>query len=56
MSVGNSPFGTLFEQVNAAAYTAHPYGWPGLSRAGPGRFAPGREEPLRQVLGRPAPL
>jgi len=28
MSVDNSPFGTLFEQVNAAAFTAHPYGWP----------------------------
>lgn len=28
MAVDNSPFGTLFEQLNAAAYTAHPYGWP----------------------------
>lgn len=28
MAVDNSPFGTLFEQVNAAAFTAHPYGWP----------------------------
>lgn len=28
MSVDNSPFGTLYEQLNAAAYTAHPYGWP----------------------------
>ena len=24
----NSPFGLLFEQLNAAAFTAHPYGWP----------------------------
>jgi len=24
----NSPFGLLIEQLNAAAYTAHPYGWP----------------------------
>jgi zinc protease len=24
----NSNFGLLFEQLNAAAYTAHPYGWP----------------------------
>ncbi|MFQ5862538.1 MAG: M16 family metallopeptidase [Candidatus Brocadiales bacterium] len=23
-----SPFGLLFEQLNAAAFTAHPYGWP----------------------------
>lgn len=28
MSVDNSPFGVLYEQVNATAYTAHPYGWP----------------------------
>ena len=28
MAVDNSPFGTLYEQVSAAAYTAHPYGWP----------------------------
>jgi zinc protease len=28
MSVDNNPFGALFEQVNAAAFTAHPYGWP----------------------------
>ncbi len=28
MGVDNSPFGTLYEQVNAAAYSAHPYGWP----------------------------
>ncbi|MGH9630575.1 MAG: M16 family metallopeptidase [Bryobacteraceae bacterium] len=27
-SVENSNFGLLYEQVNAAAYTAHPYGWP----------------------------
>lgn len=27
-SVDNSPFGVLYEQLNAAAYTAHPYGWP----------------------------
>ena len=24
----NSNFGLLYEQMNAAAYTAHPYGWP----------------------------
>ncbi len=24
----NSPFGLLIEQLNAASYTAHPYGWP----------------------------
>jgi len=24
----NSNFGALYEQVNAAAFTAHPYGWP----------------------------
>ena len=24
----NSPFGLLIEQLNAATYTAHPYGWP----------------------------
>lgn len=24
----NSPYGKLFEQFNAAAFTAHPYGWP----------------------------
>lgn len=28
MAVDNNPFGTLYEQVNAVAYTAHPYGWP----------------------------
>lgn len=28
MSVDNNPFGTLYEQLNAAAYTAHPYQWP----------------------------
>ncbi len=27
-SVDNSNFGVLHEQLNAAAYTAHPYGWP----------------------------
>jgi len=27
-SVDNSNFGILFEQLNAAAWTAHPYGWP----------------------------
>ena len=27
-SVDNNPFGVLYEQVNAAAFTAHPYGWP----------------------------
>lgn len=26
----NSPYGHLFEQLNAAAYIAHPYGWPVL--------------------------
>jgi zinc protease len=26
----NSPYGHLFEQLSAAAYTAHPYGWPVL--------------------------
>ncbi len=28
MSVDNSNFGTLYEQLSAAAFTAHPYGWP----------------------------
>ncbi len=28
LSVDNSNRGTLSEQLNAAAYTAHPYGWP----------------------------
>ncbi|MCP5115758.1 MAG: insulinase family protein, partial [bacterium] len=28
MAVDNSNSGTLEEQMNAAAYTAHPYGWP----------------------------
>jgi zinc protease len=28
MAVDNNPFGTLYEQVSAVAYTAHPYGWP----------------------------
>jgi zinc protease len=28
VSVENSNFGLLFEQLNAAAYTAHAYGWP----------------------------
>lgn len=28
MAVDNNPFGTLYEQLNAAAYTAHPYQWP----------------------------
>jgi zinc protease len=28
LSVENSNFGALEEQLNAAAYTAHPYGWP----------------------------
>lgn len=27
-SVDNSPFGVLYEQLNAAAYIAHPYHWP----------------------------
>ncbi len=27
-SVDNSNFGLLYEQLNAAAYTAHPYAWP----------------------------
>ncbi|HUS06781.1 MAG TPA: pitrilysin family protein [Bryobacteraceae bacterium] len=27
-SVDNSNFGLLYEQLNAAAFTAHPYGWP----------------------------
>jgi len=27
-SVDNSPMGVLFEQLNAAAYIAHPYQWP----------------------------
>jgi zinc protease len=27
-SVDNSPFGVLFEQLNATAYVAHPYQWP----------------------------
>jgi zinc protease len=26
----NSPYGRLFEELSAAAYTAHPYGWPVL--------------------------
>ena len=33
MSVDNNPFGALYEQVNAAAFTAHPYGWPVLGWA-----------------------
>lgn len=28
MRTDNSNFGLLYEQLNAAAYTAHPYGWP----------------------------
>jgi len=28
LRVDNSPFGTLYEQTNAVAYTAHPYQWP----------------------------
>lgn len=32
-SVDNNPFGMLYEQVGAAAYTAHPYGWPVLGWA-----------------------
>ena len=28
LGVDNSNLGTLWEQLNAAAYTAHPYGWP----------------------------
>jgi len=28
LSVENNPAGALAEQLNAAAYTAHPYGWP----------------------------
>ena len=28
MAVDNSNSGTLREQLNAAAFTAHPYGWP----------------------------
>ena len=28
LSVDNSNFGALYEQLNAAAYTAHPYHWP----------------------------
>lgn len=28
MSVDNSNFGSLMEQLSAAAFTAHPYGWP----------------------------
>lgn len=28
MRVDNSPFGVLFEQLGATAFTAHPYGWP----------------------------
>jgi zinc protease len=28
MAVDNNPFGTLYEQLNATAYTAHPYQWP----------------------------
>jgi zinc protease len=27
-SIDNSPFGTLAEQLDAAAFIAHPYGWP----------------------------
>jgi zinc protease len=27
-SIENSNFGLLYEQLNAAAFTAHPYGWP----------------------------
>ncbi|MGH9672769.1 MAG: M16 family metallopeptidase [Bryobacteraceae bacterium] len=27
-SVDNNNFGVLYEQLNAAAFTAHPYGWP----------------------------
>lgn len=27
-SVDNNPFGVLYEQLDAAAFTAHPYGWP----------------------------
>lgn len=27
-SVDNNPFGTLYEQLNATAYIAHPYQWP----------------------------
>lgn len=27
-SVDNNPFGVLYEQMNATAYTAHPYQWP----------------------------
>jgi zinc protease len=27
-SVDNNPFGVLYEQLNAAAYIAHPYQWP----------------------------
>ena len=33
LSVDNSSFGTLYEQAHAAAYTAHPYGWPILGWA-----------------------
>jgi zinc protease len=28
LRVDNDNFGALYEQLNAAAYTAHPYGWP----------------------------
>ncbi|MCB7128706.1 MAG: insulinase family protein [Candidatus Brocadiales bacterium] len=28
MRTETSPFGLLFEQLNAASFTAHPYGWP----------------------------
>jgi predicted Zn-dependent peptidase len=28
MRTDTSPFGLMFEQLNAAAFTAHPYGWP----------------------------
>jgi len=28
LSSDNSPYGRLYEQFNAAAFTAHPYGWP----------------------------
>jgi zinc protease len=32
-SVDNNPFGALYEQLNAAAYIAHPYQWPVLGWA-----------------------
>jgi zinc protease len=28
LRVDNSPFGAIYEQLNAVAYTAHPYQWP----------------------------